>query len=90
MGQAGSLPDVIQGVSEPESSRIVLSILGIGLLGLMGMFTVIFSWDAFPVLSDLVPLFDNLGGSGIWYYLVGILVGFTLLIASVFGEVTKD
>ncbi len=84
------LPEVTQGVAEPEASRVILAILGLGVLGLVGMFSVIFGWDGFPLLSELIPLFDALGSSGIWYYLVGIILGFSFMVLNLLGEVFRD
>ena len=84
------LPDITQGVAEPEESRIVLTIISVGLIGLMGLFTLVFSWDNFPLISDLIPLFDALGSGGIWYYILGIMVAFSLLAAKMITEVMSD
>ena len=43
------------GDAEPESSRMVLALLGVGLLGLFALFSNVFGWDSVPVLGDLVP-----------------------------------
>ena len=90
MSDVEILPEVTQGVAEPEASRVILAILGLGLLGLVGMFSVIFGWDGFPLLSELIPLFDALGSSGIWYYLVGIILGFSFIVLNLLGEVFRD
>ena len=90
MADVEILPDVTQGANEPDASRVVLAILGLGVLGLVGMFSVIFGWDGFPILSELVPLFDAIGSSGIWYYLIGILLGFALILMNIVGEVFQD
>ncbi len=90
MSDVEILPEVTQGVAEPEASRVILAILGLGVLGLVGMFSVIFGWDGFPLLSELIPLFDALGSSGIWYYLVGIILGFSFMILNLLGEVFRD
>tara|TARA_B100000131_G_scaffold17448_1_gene17570 strand:- start:1683 stop:1955 length:273 start_codon:yes stop_codon:yes gene_type:complete len=90
MSDVEILPEVTQGVAEPEASRVILAILGLGVLGLVGMFSVIFGWDGFPLLSELIPLFDALGSSGIWYYLVGIILGFSFIVLNLLGEVFRD
>ncbi len=90
MSDVEVLPEVTQGVAEPEASRVILAILGLGVLGLVGMFSVIFGWDGFPLLSELIPLFDALGSSGIWYYLVGIILGFSFMVLNLLGEVFRD
>ncbi len=90
MSNSTILPDVSQGVAEPSSSRVILVIMSVTLLGLLGMFSNIFGWDAIPVISEIIPLMDNLGGSGIWYYLIGILVGLGLMVANLIGGVLSD
>jgi len=90
MSDVEILPEVTQGVAEPEASRVILAILGLGVLGLVGMFSVIFGWDGFPLLSEFIPLFDALGSSGIWYYLVGIILGFSFMVLNLLGEVFRD
>ena len=90
MTDVENLPEVTQGVAEPEASRIVMAIMGLGVLGLVGMFSVIFGWDGFPLLSEMIPLFDALGSSGIWYYLMGIILGYAFLVLNMLGEVFRD
>ena len=43
MGAEENIPDVIQGLEEPESSRIVLTVLGILVLGVLAISTQAFS-----------------------------------------------
>ena len=84
------LPDVTEGVAEPASSRVIIVILSVGLVGLLAMFSNIFGWDSLPLISEIIPLMGNLGGSGIWYYLIGILVGCGMLVANMIGGVLSD
>ena len=85
-----NLPDVIQGYEEPENSKVVLSLIGVGLLGIMVLFTVVFNWNDFPIVGEAVPFFDVVGTSGIWYYMIGIFIGFALIITSMMGEALRD
>ena len=84
------LPDVSEGVAEPSSSKIVLVIIWTALLGLIAMFSNIFGWDNLPVIGEIIPFMDNLGGSAIWYYLIGILVGCGMMISNLIGGVLSD
>jgi len=84
------LPDVSEGVAEPAASRIIIVIMCIGLIGILAMFSNIFGWDNMPVIGEIIPLMDNLGGSGIWYYLIGILVGCGMIVANMIGGVLSD
>ena len=82
------LPDVSEGVAEPSASRIIIVIMIVGLIGLIAMFSNIFGWEQLPVLSNIG--FVELEGSGIWYYLIGILVGVGMIVSSIIGGVLSD
>ena len=84
------LPDISEGVAEPSSSRVIIVIMMVGLVGLLAMFSNIFGWDTLPVIGEIIPLMDNLGGSGIWYYLIGIMVGCGMIVAKRVGGVLSD
>ena len=90
MTNTTSLPDVTVGTGEPASSRILLTLLSVGVLGLFALFSNVFGWDNLPLLGEVVPLIGNLGGSGIWYYLIGFLVGIGAIVATVVGEVLAE
>ena len=57
------LPDVSEGVAEPSASRVILVLMSVGLVGLIALFSNIFGWDTVPVIGDIIPFMDNLGGS---------------------------
>jgi hypothetical protein len=90
MSNATTLPDVTVGTGEPSGSRVMLTLFSVGLLGLLSLFSSVFGWDNIPLLGELVPLVGNLGGSGIWYYLIGIIIGVGAIVASVLSEVIVD
>ncbi|HIK78268.1 MAG TPA: hypothetical protein EYG04_02575 [Candidatus Poseidoniales archaeon] len=85
-----AIPDLTQGSAEPELSRIILTLMGVGIIALMGLFSVVFGWDSFPVLGNLVPFFELVGEGGIWYYMAGIAVAGFLLLSSMAAEVLGD
>lgn len=78
------------GTGEPSASRVVMSLMFIGILGLYSLFSNVFGWDNLPVLGELVPLVQNLGSGGIWYYLIGFLVGIGAIVATIVGEVLAE
>ena len=90
MSKSSALPDTMVGTGEPATSRVVLSLLFIGIFGLYSLFSNVFGWDNLPVLGDLVPLVQNLGTGGIWYYLIGFLVGVGAIVATLVGEVLAE
>ena len=84
------LPDMSEGVAEPSSARVILVIMIVGLVGMIAMFSNIFGWDNIPVIGEIVPFMENLGGSGIWYYLIGILVGLGMIVSTIIGGVLSE
>ena len=84
------LPDVTVGTGQPSTGRVALTLMFVGVFGLFALFANVFGWDAMPIIGDIVPLIGNLGGSGIWYYLVGILVGIGVIVATLIGEVVVE
>ena len=84
------LPDVTVGTGQPSMGRVMLTLMFVGVVGLFALFANVFGWDAMPILGDIVPFIGNLGGSGIWYYLVGILVGIGVIVATLIGEVVVE
>jgi hypothetical protein len=90
MTNTTTLPDVTTGNGEPSTSRVLLTLFLVGTIGLLSLFTNVFGWDSLPLLSDLIPLIGNLGGSGIWYYLIGLLGGVAVIVSNLLGEVLLD
>ena len=87
MSNSTELPDAVIGTAEPSSSRIMLVLLSVVAIGMFGLFSTIFGWDNIPVIGDVVPLMSNLGGSGIWYYLLGFIIGIGAIVSTLAGEV---
>ena len=90
MSNSTTLPDTTVGTGEQTSSRVILTLLFVGLLGLYSLFANVFGWDNLPLLGEIVPLVQNLGGSGIWYYLIGFLIGIGAIVATLVGEVLAE
>ena len=76
--------------SAETSPKAILGMIWTALLGLIAMFSNIFGWDSLPVIGEIIPFMDNLGGSAIWYYLIGILVGCGMMISNIIGGVLSD
>ena len=90
MSNNAILPDTTVGTGQPTFGRVVLTLMFVGIIGLFALFTNVFGWDSMPIIGDIVPFIGNLGGSGIWYYLIGILIGVGAIVASLLSEVIVD
>ena len=84
------LPDTTVGTGQPTFGRVVLTLMFVGIIGLFALFTNVFGWDSMPIICDIVPLVGNLGGSAIWYYLIGFLIGIGIILATFIGEVIVE
>jgi hypothetical protein len=87
---ASSLPEVTVGDEEPASSRLLLLISTVAALGLLMLHNVLYPGQDLPVFGELVPLFGDIAHSGIWFFLIGTMIGFGLIVATLIGEVIED
>ena len=90
MSNNAILPDTTVGTGQPTFGRVVLTLMFVGIIGLFALFSNVFGWDSMPIIGDIVPFIGNLGGSGIWYYLIGFLVGIGTILATFIGEVVVE
>ena len=84
------LPDTTVGTGQPTFGRVLLTLILVGIIGLFALFTNVFGWDSMPIIGDIVPLVGNLGGSVIWYYLIGFFIGIGIIVATFIGEVVVE
>ena len=52
--------------------------------------SVLYPEQQFPGLGDILPLFSELGGSLIWFFILGVLLGVGMLFATLLGELVAD
>ena len=76
------LPDTTVGTGQPTLGRVLLTLMFVGIIGLFALFANVFGWDSMPIIGDVVPFIGNLGGSGIWYYLIGFFIGIGIIVAT--------
>ena len=85
MSEEENLPDVIQGLGEPESSKVVLSVVAILALGILAIST-----QAFSLFGDFSPFSGLFGKNTIWWFMLGIFVSIATVLASIVGEVFRE
>ena len=84
------LPDTTVGTGQPTLGRVLLTLMFVGIIGLFALFANVFGWDSMPIIGDVVSFIGNLGGSGIWYYLIGFFIGIGIIVATFIGEVIVE
>ncbi|HIF04787.1 MAG TPA: hypothetical protein EYQ80_05185 [Candidatus Poseidoniales archaeon] len=90
MSKEPNLPDVTLGDDEPAMARVLLVLSIIGAFALLILHGVLYPGDGIPAFGDIFSMFSELAGSGIWFFLIGIMIGFGLMIATVIGEALED
>ena len=90
MTGASNLPDVTLGDDEPPMARILLAICIVGAIALLILHGVLFPGSEIPALGDVISLFGGLANSGIWIFLIGIMIGFGMMVATVVGGALED
>ena len=85
-----TLPDVTLGDDEPPMARALLVISIVGAIALLILHGVLFPGSEIPALGDFISLFGGLANSGIWIFLVGIMIGFGMMVATVMGGALED
>ena len=84
------LPDVTLGEDEPAMAKVLLVVSILGAMALLILYGVLFPGSDIPALGDVVSLLSGLANSGIWIFLIGILVGFGMIFANVLGGALED
>ncbi len=90
MSDDSMLPDVTLGNEEPPTARIMLVMCIVVAIALLVLHGVLFPGSDIPALGDVVTLLGGLANSGIWIFLIGIMVGFGMMVATVMGEALED
>ncbi len=84
------LPDVTLGEDEPAMARVLLVVIILGAMALLILYGVLFPGSEIPALGDVVSLLGGLANSGIWIFLIGIIIGFAMIFANVLGGALED
>ena len=71
------LPEMTQGREEPAASTAFASMI---------LYGVLYPNHPFPGLGDILPLFSELGSSVVWFFIAGIILGLSMLLAMLVGE----
>ena len=71
---SGHITEFIQGEKEPESSYVVIMIGVVSMLSFLVLYGVLYPGRDMPVVSELLPMFEGVFDSGIWFFLLLSLI----------------
>ena len=84
------ISEFIQGEKEPESSSVVLVLGVVSALSFLVLYGVLYPGREMPVVSELLPMFEGVFASGIWFFLLGAMLGVFAIIGTMLTEATSE
>ena len=90
VGDSGAIGEFIQGEEEPSSSWVVLAFGLVTSLALLVLHGILYPGRELPVISEILPMFDGVFDSGIWFFILGVMVGVFAIIATMMTEATSE
>lgn len=78
----------LQGENEPGASKVVLVGALVSALIFMVVYSILYPGQDYPVLSDF-ETFGSLTG-GIWFFILGAVLGMFSIIATMITEATRE
>ena len=89
-GDSGAIGEFIQGEEEPSSSWVVIAFGLVTSLALLVLHGILYPGRELPVISEILPMFDGVFDSGIWFFILGVMVGVFAIIATMMTEATSE
>jgi uncharacterized membrane protein YeaQ/YmgE (transglycosylase-associated protein family) len=80
----------LQGEKEPSSSWVILIIGFVASLIFLVIYNILYPGQDLPVLSSLVPMFEGVFDSGIWFFILGALIGAFAILGTILTEATIE
>tara|TARA_Y100001936_G_C15875455_1_gene559986 strand:- start:444 stop:722 length:279 start_codon:yes stop_codon:yes gene_type:complete len=84
------ITEFIQGEKEPESSSVVLVLGLVSALSFLVLYGILYPGREMPVVSELLPMFEGVFDSGIWFFLLGAMLGVFAIIGTMLTEATSE
>ena len=89
-GGSGTVGEFIQGDDEPSSSWVILAFGLVTSLALLVLHGILYPGRDLPVISEILPVFEGVFDSGIWFFILGVMIGVFAIIATMMTEATSE
>ena len=80
--------EFLQGEGEPSSSWVML-VMGSTIVFLV-LYGILFPSSDLPVISSVLPVFDGVFDSGIWFFILGAMIGIFAILGTMLTEATSE
>ncbi len=87
---SGTVGEFIHGEEEPSSSWVVIAFGLVTSLALLVLHGILYPSRDLPVISEILPMFDGVFDSGIWFFILGVMGGVFAIIATMLTEATSE
>jgi len=89
-GEGALIGEFLHGESEPDSSWILLVLGFVSTLIFLILFSILYPNNDLPVISSVLPVFEGVFDSGIWFFILGIMIGVFAILGTMLTEATSE
>ena len=80
----------LQGEKEPSGSWIFIVVGVVFSLSFLVLYSILYPEQEIPVISDLVTLLSGVFDSGIWFFILGTMIGIFAILGRLLLEATSE
>ena len=85
-----SIGEFLQGEGEPPSSWVMLVMGFVSTMVFLVLYGILFPNSELPVISSVLPIFDGVFDSGIWFFILGAMIGVFAILGTMLTEATSE
>jgi|TARA_B100000959_G_scaffold25542_1_gene24643 hypothetical protein len=87
---AVAIGEFLQGEREPASSWLFLVLGFVATLIFLVLYGVLYPSSDLPVISSILPVFEGVFDSGIWFFIFGVMIGVFAIVGTMLTEATSE
>ncbi|MDP6661824.1 MAG: hypothetical protein QF760_01205 [Candidatus Thalassarchaeaceae archaeon] len=87
---AVEIGEFLQGEREPASSWLFLVLGFVTTLIFLVLFSILYPGSDLPVISSMLPVFEGVFDSGIWFFIFGVMIGVFAILGTMLTEATSE
>ena len=89
-GKKDSVSEFIEGENEPAASWILFILGFVITIIFLVLYGVLFPGSDLPVVSTILPIFEGVFDSGLWFFILGIMIGAFAILGTMLTEATSE
>ena len=82
--------EFLHGESERSSSWVMLVLGIVSTIIFLILYGILFPNSALPVISSVLPVFEGVFDSGIWFFILGAMIGVFAILGTMLTEATSE